>query len=75
MYRSRTHIEFQKIRELVRKEYKFISNKDFYEGTIKFIDTLLQQKQIYFSKYGFENWERQARINLTLEKSKLLKLI
>ena len=74
-YLGYSYEEFEKIRELVRKEYKFISNKDFYEGTIKFIDTLLQQKQIYFSEYGFDTWENQARTNLKLEKQKLLKLI
>lgn len=74
-YLGYSYKEFKKIRELVRKEYKFISNKDFNKGTIKFIDNLLKQKKIYFSNYGLKNWENQARMNLELEREQLLKLI
>lgn len=65
----------KKIRKLVRKEYQFISNDLFNQGTLQFIETLLKQERIYFSEYGYDTWEKQARENLEKDRQIILEVL
>ena len=67
--------DYQKIRQLVRKEYQFVSDEVFNKGTLHFIETLLKQEKIYFSEYGFQTWEKKARENLQKNKELILEVL
>lgn len=56
--------EFETNSKLTRKEYDFLSNKDFATGRIKFFQSLLARESIYSTPYLKIKYEKQAGKNL-----------
>src|SRR4030042_4430747 len=56
--------EFETNSKLIRKEYHFLSNKDFADGRIKFFQSLLARESIYSTPYLKIKYEKQAGKNL-----------
>lgn len=56
--------EFERNSKLIRKEYDFLSNKDFAAGRIKFFQSLLARESIYSTPYLKKEYEKQACRNL-----------
>ena len=53
--------------KLIREEYSHLSDEQWAEGRIKFINKFLGRKQIFQTAWGLDHFERKAFGNLTTE--------
>lgn len=49
---------------LIRQEFEMFSDKEFTEGRIKWIKSMLNKDRIFHTEYGINNFESSARKNL-----------
>lgn len=57
-------LDFVDYEKKIRAEYKGLENKEFNEGRIKFLRTIDKREFIYWTEWGRENLEDQARLNI-----------
>lgn len=55
---------FDKNSEDIRKEFHFISEKEFLTNRIKFFESMLARKRLYYIDYFYEKYESHARKNM-----------
>ena len=51
----------------IRREYKHLNDRNYYQGRIKVLENFLSRSKIYYTDYFFHKLERQARANITVE--------
>ncbi len=57
-------LQFEQDGERVRKEFPDMSDKDFIEGQILFLENLIERPVLYSTAYFHENFEKVARQNI-----------
>ena len=53
--------------KLVRAEYSHLSDKQWAEGRVKFLERFIGRRQIFYTEWGLEHFERNAFNNMTKE--------
>ncbi len=57
----------------IRREYKHLGDRDYYQGRAKVLKNFLSRSRIYYTDYFYHKLEKQARANMKMEiKSYLL---
>jgi len=51
----------------VRKEYAFYDDTTYFSGRKKVLESFLDKERIYESRYFYDKYERQARVNILME--------
>lgn len=55
---------FKRNAELIRMEHQMYSDQEFYEGRMKFYETMLHRENIFHTSYFIEKFEEKARSNI-----------
>ncbi len=55
---------FEAYERAIRKEYSWVSDKDYVAGRKKVLELFLNRNRIYWTESFFDQYEEQARINL-----------
>ena len=55
---------FDQYDDQIRQEYNFVPFKDFLYGRLTLLQLFLKQPKIYQTKYFFDKYEEQARLNI-----------
>jgi predicted metal-dependent HD superfamily phosphohydrolase len=58
-------IDFKRDSDAVRKEYSHMSDKAFFDGQVRFLQSLLDRPNFYATGYFRDNFEHSARRNIT----------
>ncbi len=53
----------------VRKEYAFYDDTTYFLGRKKVLEIFLDKERIYESRYFYDKYDRQARVNILMEYS------
>lgn len=61
---SKEYVDYQ---DKVKREYKSIPNFLYRHGRKRFLQKTINQDRIFFSKEGYDLWEKQARNNISNE--------
>ena len=56
--------DFNKYENQIRKEYDFVSDREFAQGRKKILNSFLSSPRIYKTDYFFKKYEKKARENL-----------
>lgn len=56
--------DFEKYRKAIRKEYSWLSDEKYIDGTRKFFNNMLARDRIYNTQVMYDKLEDQARANL-----------
>jgi predicted metal-dependent HD superfamily phosphohydrolase len=51
----------------IRSEYSFVPEENYRLGRRAILENFLQRDALYFTDYGHQKWETQARLNLAAE--------
>ena len=55
----------------VRKEYAFYDDTTYFSGRKKVLEMFLDKERIYESRYFYDKYEKQARVNILIEYSSI----
>jgi len=58
---------YQEYLQKIRLEYRSIPEEQYKKGRIKFLETMLAKKKIFYSPTFFHQYEQSAKVNLTNE--------
>lgn len=58
---------YQQYVTLIRQEYSWLSDRDFYQGRKRVLQNFLTRTRIYYTDYFYQQLEPQARTNITEE--------
>ena len=56
----------------VRKEYAFYDDTTYFSGRKKVLERFLDKERIYESRYFYDKYKRQARVNMLIEYNSLI---
>lgn len=60
-------VDYQKYAHAIRKEYAWVSERDYIKGRTKVLEKFLQRQRIYFTLLMYEKSEQAARDNIQAE--------
>lgn len=58
-------VVYAKYEENIRKEFRMVAERKYYEGRLNVLNSILQKRRIYTTDYFHDNYENQARTNMT----------
>lgn len=59
----------------IRKEYYNTSDFDFYQGRVKFLETIAQRESLYYTDYFKEKYHEMSQKNLKIELDRALDIV
>ena len=62
-----TSNQYQKYAVAIRKEYNYLSDRDYQVGRKKVLNQFLARKKIYYTDYFYQRLESIARNNIRAE--------
>jgi len=63
---------YEEYTQNVRKEYAFYDDTTYFFGRKKVLERFLDKERIYESRYFYDKYERQARVNMLIEYNSLI---